>query len=35
MKKKNIDEKSPFYIINLGTLDNPVLKYCYNKIKKD
>jgi hypothetical protein len=31
MKKKNNEDKSPFHIINIGTLDNPVLKYTYKK----
>ncbi len=35
MKKKNNDNnEAPFHIINIGTLDNPVLKYTYKKNKK-
>ena len=34
MKKKKDNEDSPFFIINVGTLDNPVLKYTYKKSKK-
>ncbi len=34
MKKKKDNESSPFFIINIGTLENPVLKYTYRKNKK-
>jgi len=34
MKKKKENEVSPFFIINIGTLENPVLKYSYKKNKK-
>lgn len=34
MKNKNSDQKTPFYIVNLGTLENPVLRYRYKNNKK-
>jgi hypothetical protein len=34
MKKNNQKENSPFFIINVGTLENPVLKYRYRKTNK-
>lgn len=34
MTKKKDKESSPFFIINIGTRENPILKYTYRKRKK-
>ena len=34
MAKKKDKESTPFFIINVGTKENPVLKYTYKKEEK-
>ena len=34
MAKKKNTKSSPFFIINIGTKETPILKYTYKKSKK-